>query len=40
MKQIFTYLILGLGVCSGVQAQVDAVQKLDAVILSDSKLKN
>ncbi|MDO7137647.1 TonB-dependent receptor plug domain-containing protein [Algibacter lectus] len=40
MKQIFTFLILGLGVCSGVQAQVDAVQKLDAVILSDSKLKN
>ncbi|WP_405296524.1 TonB-dependent receptor plug domain-containing protein [Algibacter sp. Ld11] len=40
MRQIFTFLILGLVVCSAVQAQVNAVQNLDAVILSDSKLKN
>lgn len=40
MKQIFTFIIYGLSVCYGLQAQVNAVQKLDAVILSDSKLKH
>jgi iron complex outermembrane receptor protein len=40
MRQIFICLVFCLSFCSAIQAQIDAVQKLDEVVLIDNKLKN